>query len=48
MRNTMLRFLGLFYVAASLSTGVKRNRKRVLISRSAIVAVSLLKDIVDE
>jgi hypothetical protein len=36
------------YVAASLATGIKRNRKRVLISRAATVAVSLFVEIVDE
>jgi hypothetical protein len=36
------------YVAASQVTGVKRNRKRVLIVRADIVAITLLKDIVDE
>ena len=36
------------YVAASLSTGVKRNRKRVFLNRSDLVAVSRLEDVVDE
>jgi hypothetical protein len=36
------------YVAESVATGIKRNRKRVLISRPEIVAVSLLEDVVDE
>ena len=36
------------YVAASHSTGVKRNRKRVLLVRAEIVAVSLLEDVADE
>jgi hypothetical protein len=36
------------YVAASVATGVKRNRKRVLVRRGEIVAVSLLADVVDE
>ena len=36
------------YVAASVATGIKRNRKRLIISRSEIVAVSLLDDVVDE
>lgn len=36
------------YVAASVSTGVKRNRKRVLIRLAEVVAVSLLEDVVDE
>jgi hypothetical protein len=33
------------YVAASLGTGIKRNRKRVLVSRADIVAISLLEDV---
>jgi len=36
------------YVAASQSTGIKRNRKRVLIMRSDVAAVSRLEDVVDE
>ena len=36
------------YVADSVATGVKRNRKRVLIRRGEVVAVSLLEDVVDE
>lgn len=36
------------YIADSVSTGIKRNRKRVLIRRSEVVAVSLLEDVVDE
>jgi hypothetical protein len=36
------------YTAASRSTGIKRNRKRVLLLRSDIVAVSRLNDVVDE
>jgi hypothetical protein len=36
------------YVAASQTTGIKRNRKRVLVVRSDIVAVSRLDDVVDE
>jgi hypothetical protein len=36
------------YVAASHATGIKRNRKRVLVVRAEIVAVSLLDDVVDE
>jgi hypothetical protein len=34
------------YVAAAKATGVKHNRKRVLVVRADVVAVSLLKDIV--
>jgi hypothetical protein len=36
------------YVAASVATGVKRNRKRVLLSRAEVVAVSRLTDVRDD
>jgi hypothetical protein len=36
------------YVAASRDTGIKRNRKRVLVVRGEIVAISRLEDVVDE
>src|SRR5262249_4140616 len=36
------------YVAASKATGIKRNRKRVLISRAEVVAVAPLEDVVDD
>jgi small nuclear ribonucleoprotein (snRNP)-like protein len=36
------------YIAASVSTGIKRNRKRVLIRRDQMVAISLLDEVVDE
>ena len=36
------------YVAASRSTGVKRNRKRLMLLRSEVVAISGLEDVVDE
>lgn len=36
------------YVADSVATGIKRNRKRVMIRRSEVVAISLLEDVVDE
>ena len=36
------------YVAASWSTGIKRNRKRLLLVRAEMVAVSRLEDVVDE
>jgi hypothetical protein len=36
------------YVAASVTTGIKRNRKRVFLFRSEVVAISLLEDVVDE
>ena len=35
------------YVAASVSTGIKRNRKRVMVFRSDVVAVARLEDVVD-
>jgi small nuclear ribonucleoprotein (snRNP)-like protein len=35
------------YVAASVATGIKRNRKRVLVLRSDIVAVARLDEVVD-
>lgn len=34
------------YVAESRATGIKRNRKRVLLMRHEIVAISLLDDVV--
>lgn len=36
------------YVAAARATGVKRNRKRVLLVRADVVALSALDDVVDE
>ena len=36
------------YVAASRATGIKRNRKRILLVRAEVVAVSRLEDVVDE
>jgi hypothetical protein len=36
------------YVADSRATGIKRNRKRVLLVRAEVVAVSRLEDVVDE
>lgn len=36
------------YVAESAATGIKRNRKRVLIRRNEVVAISKLEDVVDE
>jgi len=35
------------YIAASIATGVKRNRKRVILFREEIVAISRLEDVVD-
>jgi hypothetical protein len=34
------------YVAASQATGIKRNRKRLLVVRAEVVAVSRLEDVV--
>lgn len=36
------------YVADSVATGIKRNRKRVLVARGEVVAVSAFEDVVDE
>ena len=36
------------YIADSVATGIKRNRKRVLIRRSEVIAISKLEDVVDE
>jgi hypothetical protein len=36
------------YVVASRATGIKRNRTRVLLARAEVVAISLLRDVVDE
>jgi hypothetical protein len=36
------------YVAESQATGIKRNRKRVLLVRREVVAVTRLADVVDE
>jgi hypothetical protein len=36
------------YVAASRETGIKRNRKRLLLVRAWVVAIALLEDVVDE
>lgn len=35
------------YVAASLATGIKRNRKRILVFRTEIVAISRLDEVAD-
>ena len=35
------------YVAASRDTGVKRNRKRVFVDRSDVVAISCIEDVVE-
>ncbi|MCI0637744.1 MAG: hypothetical protein L0Y72_02230 [Gemmataceae bacterium] len=36
------------YVAASVATGIKRNRKRVVLMAADVVAVARLSDVVDE
>lgn len=36
------------YVAEAVATGIKRNRKRVLVHRAEIVGVSRVEDVVDE
>ena len=36
------------YVAESVATGIKRNRKRVMVARGEVVGVSRLEDVVDE
>jgi len=36
------------YVASSRATGIKRNRKRVLLVRAEIVAISRLDDVVED
>lgn len=36
------------YVAASKATGIKRNRKRVLVLRQDVVALTRLEDIVEK
>jgi small nuclear ribonucleoprotein (snRNP)-like protein len=35
------------YIAESIATGIKRNRKRVLVFRSEMVAISKFEDVVD-
>jgi hypothetical protein len=36
------------YIAESKATGIKRNRKRILIVRTDMVAVARLADVVDD
>jgi len=36
------------YTAMALATGIKRNRKRVLLARAEVVAVALLADVTDD
>ena len=35
------------YVAESVATGIKRNRKRVLVRRSEVVAIARITDVAD-
>ncbi|MBN9524167.1 hypothetical protein J0H58_37600 [bacterium] len=35
------------YVAESVATGVKRNRKKVLVRRAEVVAIARISDVVD-
>jgi small nuclear ribonucleoprotein (snRNP)-like protein len=35
------------YVAASVTTGIKRNRRRLLVVRTEIIAISQLEDVVE-
>jgi hypothetical protein len=36
------------YVAESVATGIKRNRRRLLLLRTEIVAIARLEDVMDE
>jgi hypothetical protein len=36
------------YIASSISTGIKRNRRRLLLTRGDVVAISRAEDVVDE
>jgi small nuclear ribonucleoprotein (snRNP)-like protein len=35
------------YVAESVATGIKRNRKKVIVRRNEVVAIARLTDVVD-
>lgn len=35
------------YVASSLATGIKRNRRRLLLVRAEIVAIALMDDVME-
>jgi hypothetical protein len=35
------------YVVASVTTGIKRNRKRILVTRADVIAISLLEDVME-
>lgn len=36
------------YIVASLRTGIKRNRRKLVVSRTEVIAVSKLADVVEE
>ncbi len=36
------------YVIGAIASGIKRNRKRVLLNRAEVVAISRQEDVVDE
>ena len=36
------------YIVAAVFTGIQRNRRRLLLNRREVVAITLLSDIVDE
>jgi small nuclear ribonucleoprotein (snRNP)-like protein len=36
------------YVAEARATGIKRNRKRILVVRADVVAISLFEDVVND
>ena len=36
------------YVAASVRTGIKRNRKRLLLFRAEVVAIALMDEVAEE
>jgi hypothetical protein len=36
------------YVADSLRTGIKRNRRRVILARAEVVAIAKLEDVAEE
>jgi len=36
------------YIASSLNTGIKRNRRHLLLARNDVVAISRIEDVVDE
>ena len=36
------------YIVAAVFTGIQRNRRRILLNRSEVVAIALMTDVVDE